>query len=263
LYLEIIYTLGTGYLQALKIIEKGKKLNIRSEPSRLDIYKLFDRIAPRYDIFNAVSSFDLDFVWRRRLARLLKNRKDLKVLDIATGTGDLLLALFDAGCNISSAVGLDMSANMLAIADRKFRRRNLSAKIILKQADALSLPFPDTVFNAVTCAFGIRNLTDVAEGLIQMRRVLKPAGRLLILEFSLPRNRPLKTLYLFYLRNIVPLLGKIIAGQSIPFRYLNQTIEIFPAGPDFCTLLQNAGFVNVQPVPLTFGVVTLYLAEKS
>jgi demethylmenaquinone methyltransferase / 2-methoxy-6-polyprenyl-1,4-benzoquinol methylase len=232
------------------------------QPSRIDVYKLFDRIATRYDLFNRISSFGLDVSWRRRLAASLKGQKQLKVLDVATGTGELLLSMLDTGCDISSAVGIDTSAKMLALAIDKFSRRDLTHKVSLKQADVLSLDFPDGQFNAVTCAFGVRNFTDTALSLKQMYRVLKPAGRLLILEFSLPKNRILKILFLLYLRFYIPLLGKIITGDYAAYRYLNKTIETFPAGVDFCRLIESAGFTDTQEIPLTFGTVTLYSAFK-
>lgn len=126
---------------------------MQSSQSRMDIYRLFDRIAPRCDAFNRVSSLGLDTVWRRRLARLLKGQNSLRVLDIATGTGDLLLSLFNAGCPIFSAVGLDLSPRMLEIAGKKLTHRNLAPKVVLKQADAFSLPFPDASFDVVTCVY--------------------------------------------------------------------------------------------------------------
>ena len=230
-----------------------------SEPSRTDISKLFDHIATRYDIFNRISSLGFDLVWRRRLASVLKGQKNIKILDIATGTGDVLLSLFDAGCDISSAVGIDTSAEMLAIAKGKLSARQVS----LIQTDAVNLVFADNDFDVITCAFGIRNFTDTDAALKQMLRVLKPAGKVLILEFSMPSNRVARLLYLFYLRYIIPLLGKIITGNFAAYRYLSKTIQTFPAGQDFCRLMQKAGFVNVSAVPQTFGVVTLYSAVKS
>ncbi|MFA5292078.1 MAG: bifunctional demethylmenaquinone methyltransferase/2-methoxy-6-polyprenyl-1,4-benzoquinol methylase UbiE [Phycisphaerae bacterium] len=234
-----------------------------SEPSRTDIHKLFDRIACRYDIFNRISSFGMDTFWRRRLAKSLRGGKGLNILDAATGTGDLLLSLFDLGCDISSAVGIDTSGKMLTIAARKTARRNLAGKITLKQADAVDLPFTDSQFGAVTCAFGVRNFTDSAEGLKQMHRVLKPAGKLLILEFSIPSNRVIKMFYLVYLRFIIPVLGKIITGDFNAYRYLSKTIQTFPSGEDFCRQMQKAGFADVREIPMTFGVVTLYSGVKS
>jgi len=233
-------------------------MSIFFEPSRTDSYKLFDRIAFRYDIFNRVSSLGLDVFWRRKLALHLKDKNNLKVLDVASGTGEVLLSLFKNKCDVSHAVGIDASAEMLAIA-----RGKLSAyKVDLLQADAVNLPFADNEFDAATCAFGVRNFTDFTAAIKQMLRILKPGGRLLILEFSLPRNRIIKRLYLFYLRYIIPLLGKIIVGDIAAYRYLSNTIQTFPSGDDFCRQVRNAGFKEVSAVSLTFGVVTLYSATK-
>ena len=230
-----------------------------SEPSRVDVHKVFDRIASRYDIFNRISSFGLDKLWRRRLAASLKSQKQLKTLDVATGTGDLLLSLFANGCDISGAVGIDTSANMLAIAKEKLA----SHKVDLIQADIAENSLADDEFDAAVCAFGVRNFADVDSGLKQMFRILKPAGRVLILEFSLPRNSVIRILYLFYLRFIIPIIGKIITGDINAYLYLSKTIRTFPCGQDFCHLLQEAGFIDIYAEPLTFGVVTLYLARKS
>jgi len=230
-----------------------------SEPSRTDISKLFDRIAIRYDIFNRISSLGLDVIWRRKLASNLKGQKSLKILDLATGTGDIFLSLFNNECDLSYAVGIDTSAEMLAIAKEKLSAYPVS----LIQGDAVNPAFADNEFDIVTCAFGIRNFTDANISLKQMLRVLKPAGKILILEFSLPSNRIIKILYLFYLRYIIPILGKIIAGDFAAYRYLSRTIQTFPSGNDFCEQIRNAGFANVLAVPLTFGVVTLYSAVKS
>ncbi len=233
------------------------------KPSRIDVYKLFDRIASRYDLFNRISSFGLDVSWRKRLAVSLKDQKQLKVLDLATGTGDLLLSMFDTGCDISSAVGIDTSSQMLAIAAKKLAQRGLTDKVSLKQADATNLSAFDSEFDVVTCAFGIRNFTDTDLGLKQMYRVLKPAGRLLVLEFSLPKNFIVKMFYLFYLRCIIPVLGKIITGDFAAYLYLSKTIQTYPSGVEFCRLIQSAGFTDIQITLLTFGTVTFYSAVKS
>jgi demethylmenaquinone methyltransferase/2-methoxy-6-polyprenyl-1,4-benzoquinol methylase len=223
---------------------------------------MFDRIAPRYDLLNSLLSFGLASVWRRRIAELLRDKKGLNVLDVATGTADLLASLFSAGVDISSAVGLDLSANMLAIADRKLRRRRLDSVVSLRLDDAMNLPFSQSAFDVATCAFGIRNVMDVATALKQMHRVLKPGGKIFILEFSIPKNRVIRTLYLLYFRNIVPLLGRLISGDSFAYRYLNMTSESFASGGEFCSLLQNAGFINAEAIPMTFGIVSLYYADK-
>lgn len=242
-----------------------------SDSSRIGIDRMFDRIAPRYDLLNRILSFGTDVLWRRRLAGLLnsstafatKGRRNLKILDVATGTGDLLLSLFSAGVDISSSIGIDISAKMLAIAEKKIRFRNAAGGITLKQANACKVPFADNSFDVVTIAFGIRNVADAAAGLKEMHRVLKPDGKVLILEFSIPQNRLIRSFYLLYLRNIVPLVGRILSGDGYAYRYLGRTIEAFPSGDDFCAIVRTAGFVNVKPIPMTFGVATIYKGEKA
>lgn len=222
------------------------------------VKELFDRIAVRYDFFNCVSSFGIDKSWRRKLSSKLKSEKELKVLDIATGTGEVLLSLFDNHCDILEAVGIDLSAEMLAAAEKKLT----NYKVELKQADAKAIPFEDNYFDALTCAFGVRNILDLDTSLKEMLRVLKPAGKLLILEFSLPPNPLIKCFYLLYLKFYIPLLGTIITGDFAAYRYLSRTIQTFSSGKDFCRILQTAGFKDVNAEPLTFGIVTLYSAYK-
>ncbi len=196
------------------------------------------------------------------MAESLKDLNQLKILDVASGTGDLLLALFK-NADISAAVSIDISSKMLAQAKEKIIRRRFPGKIELLNQDVSVMTFADFEFDAVTCAFGVRNFVNPDLCLRQMLRVLKPAGKLRILEFSLPQNRVLKILYLIYLRYCIPVLGKIITGNFSAYSYLSKTIQTFPSGLDFCRLLENAGFTDISAVPLTFGVVTLYSAQKS
>ncbi len=237
--------------------------NAQTQPSREDIWKMFDRIASRYDLLNRILSLGLDGSWRRRVGKYLPEGKNLKILDLATGTGDLLLALFSSENKISSAVGLDMSSEMLAIAEKKITKNNLRDSIGLVRADAVQIPFPDYSFDAVTIAFGIRNVPDINIALKQMYRVLKPQGRILILEFSLPENIVMRNLFLLYLRTFVPAVGAIISGDYKAYRYLNKTVETFLSRGELCRAMRNAGFNNVNVVPMTFGVACIYYGEKS
>jgi demethylmenaquinone methyltransferase/2-methoxy-6-polyprenyl-1,4-benzoquinol methylase len=224
----------------------------------MNIEKLFDGIAGRYDLFNRISSFGLDKSWREKLALSLDSQKNLKILDVAVGTGDILVTLLKRGFDISSSVGIDPSAEMLEIAQKKL----LAHKIELKQAKAEEIPFGDNNFDAVTCAFGVRNFSDVNAGLREMFRVLKPAGKLLILEFSLPPNALIRFLYLVYLNFYIPILGKLITGDFAAYKYLSRTVQSFPSGEKFCSQIQKVGFTNVKANPLTFGIVTIYSANK-
>ncbi len=222
------------------------------------VWRMFDRIAPRYDLLNRLLSLRQDVVWRKKVAQYLPDRAGQIVLDVATGTADLLLSLFDKSDRISSAVGIDLSPKMLRLGLEKIASRRLADKISLVRADALGIPFADNSFDAVTIAFGIRNVADVPRALTEMHRVLKPGGKVLILEFSLPRNRFIRSLYQFHLRGILPRLGAIVSGDSHAYRYLNKTIETFPHGEEFCDVMRKAGFVEVQAAPLTFGIATIY-----
>jgi len=225
-------------------------------------WKMFDRIAGRYDFLNRILSFRRDVAWRKFLYRKLPDGTDLRVLDLATGTGDVLLGLVAAGGKVDTGVGLDKSANMLALGKRKAEKRGLLKVVKLLRGDASCLCFEGDSFDAATMAFGIRNVPDVPQTLREIRRILKPAGRVLILEFSLPRNRIVRGLYLFYFRNILTRVGAFVSGDRHAYRYLNRTAEEFPRGEAFCSMMRDAGFKSVQAHPLTFGVATLYQGDK-
>jgi demethylmenaquinone methyltransferase/2-methoxy-6-polyprenyl-1,4-benzoquinol methylase len=233
----------------------------RPTPSRKDNWKMFDRIAGRYDLLNHLLSANIDKGWRRRVALMLPERTDLRVLDLACGTADQLLALFATG-RVMSGIGLDLAENMLAIGREKIEAAGLTDRLALKAGDAEDIPFENEQFDAVTISFGIRNMVDVVQALTEMNRVLRPQGRVLILEFSLPPSRVFKAVYLFYLRHILPRLGRIISRDPGAYRYLNETIETFPCGDDFLRLMKLGGFSRVEAHPLTLGIATVYAGEK-
>lgn len=237
------------------------KIRESAPPSRRDIWRMFDRIAPRYDLLNHLLSLNRDKAWRKRMGQLLPDGKNLSVLDLATGTGDQLLALYETG-RVGFGVGLDMAAEMMAIGMKKIEARGLADRLTMVRGDASVIPFADSSFNAVTITFGIRNLVDVRAGLTEMVRVLKPGGRALILEFSLPKNRLLRRMYLVYFRHLLPRLGAVISGDRQAYRYLNQTVETFPYGGEFCALMQEVGFSAVTAHPLTLGIATIYRGDK-
>ena len=233
--------------------------------NEIDICGMFDRIAPRYDLLNHLLSFGQDFFWRRKVAKYLNSSRKgkLEILDLATGTGDLLISLFRENPKITKAVGLDISENMLAICREKINSHKLTEHISLVQADAAAIPFAENSFDAVTIAFGIRNTADTFETLKEMHRILRPGGISLILEFSLPANRILRKCYLFYLRRFVPLLGRVVSGDDYAYRYFGKTVENFYSADDFCALMKEAGFLNVQANQLTAGVVCIYRGYKA
>jgi demethylmenaquinone methyltransferase/2-methoxy-6-polyprenyl-1,4-benzoquinol methylase len=223
---------------------------------------MFDRIAPRYDLLNRLLSFRQDVRWRNKVTEFLRPDSGQHILDLATGTGDQLLALFSKNTRVQTAVGIDMAEKMLEKGREKIQAKNLSDRITLRLGDATAIPCENHQFDAVTLSFGIRNIPNVGQALKEIYRVLKPQGRALILEFSLPENPMIRPLYLFYLRHLLPKIGLRISGDPQAYRYLNQTIETFPYGPAFCNILSKAGFVSVERHPLTLGVATIYQGDK-
>jgi len=236
--------------------------NDQTGPSRNQVWLMFDRIAGKYDLLNHLLSFGFDFYWRKKVTDCLPPQNELSLLDLATGTGDQLISIMKNNQQVQKGVGVDMSGQMLAIAGKKISRYKWQSKIKLQTGEGSKLDFSDHTFDVVTISFGIRNFINLQESLNEIRRVLKPAGRLLILEFSIPANKIMRRLHLFYLRNILPVIGRIISGDFYAYRYLNETIETFPYGDSFCSMLINNGFIRVKSQPLTCGIVTIYQGEK-
>jgi len=223
---------------------------------------MFDRIAPTYSLLNHILSFGRDLSWRRTLADALDKDRELKLLDLATGAGDLLISLLRRNPNVATAVGLDISENMLTVCRRKIAGYKFTGRVTLVHADAACTGLPDESFDVVTMGFGIRNTPDVFNTLAEIHRVLKPGGTAFILEFSLPPNRILRIAYLVYLRCFVPLIGCLVSRDRTAYRYLNKTIESFCRIEDFCDLMRKAGFSEVCAEPQTFGIVSLYKGTR-
>ncbi len=231
-------------------------------PSRLEVWKMFDRISPTYDRINRILSFGMDRSWRKEVVRHLpSNQKELRVLDLATGTGDQVIALFENKAHVGSAVGIDLSAEMLQLAKKKIGVKKYSGQVEFLRADAEKIPFGNDQFDAATFSFGIRNVNDPLSSLREIHRILKSRGRCLILEFSLPPVL-IRSFYLFYLRRILPKIGGLLSKQPAAYKYLNETIESFPSGTAFLDLMRKASFVSVKAYPMALGGVTLYLGEK-
>lgn len=225
-----------------------------------DSWKMFNRIADRYDLLNRLLSFKQDVVWRNLLIEQLATDKELVVADIATGTADVLLDLIKKRPNVRCAVGIDPARRMLTIGRQKNLKQPGTAAISFINGDAQQLGVKGKSVDAITMAFGIRNVPDMMAAFREMSRVLTVGGRLLILEFSLPGNRFIRAVYLCYFRFLLPMIGGLISGDAAAYRYLNRTVENFPYGEKFCVLLKSAGFEQVQAMPLTFGVATIYSA---
>ena len=224
-----------------------------TQPAR--VRKMFGSIARRYDLANHLLSCGTDFYWRRHAAEIVADWRPHRVADLATGTGDLALAL-QKRLPDADIVGVDVLPEMLDLAQRKGVRQ-----IVL--ADAMNLPFDDASFDCVTIAFGLRNLENWAAALAEMWRALKPNGHLLVLEFSLPRMPILRAIYRFYLHRCLPLLGSLLTGTKSAYDYLGDSIEEFPDGSAMCELMAANGFSDATAAPLTGGIVTIYTAQKS
>ena len=216
---------------------------------------MFGSIARRYDLANHLLSCGTDFHWRQRAAEIVIDWRPYRVADLATGTGDLALAL-QKKLSHADIVGVDVLPEMLDLAQRKGVRQ-------IMLADVMNLPFDDASFDCVTIAFGLRNLENWAAALTEMWRVLKPNGHLLVLEFSLPRMPILRTIYRFYLHCCLPLLGSLLTGTKSAYDYLGDSIEEFPGGSAMCELMAENGFSDATAEPLTGGIVTIYTARKS
>ena len=230
--------------------------------SKTESFKLFNDIAGRYDIINSVLSFGLHYGWRRLIRKTLPRRPNQKVLDLATGTGDVALELIRSPY-VKKVDGLDMSSGMVDEGVKKVAKKGLDKKIHLRVGDAQQLPFEDNSYDAVTISFGIRNIPDVPRCLRECYRVLKPGGRLIILEFALPSSKLLRAGHLFYLRNILPVIGKALSGNDVAYKYLNETIEEFPFSEDFTQLMYESGLENNRYEELTGGIVNIYWGDKN
>jgi demethylmenaquinone methyltransferase/2-methoxy-6-polyprenyl-1,4-benzoquinol methylase len=225
------------------------------------VTQMFNRIAPKYDLLNHLLSFRIDKLWRRRVVKLIKPLRMPDVLDLATGTGDLAIAI---GRKVKPNViyGVDISSGMLALAAKKVLKHQLQYKIVLKEGDSENLPFEKDSFDVVTVAFGVRNFENLHVGLTEMARVLRPGGMVIVLEFSKPSSFPMKQLYHLYFTHILPWWGGIISRDREAYSYLPASVLQFPDGSDFDNELVKAGLNPVRRWKQTFGIATIYVALK-
>jgi demethylmenaquinone methyltransferase/2-methoxy-6-polyprenyl-1,4-benzoquinol methylase len=224
------------------------------------VAKMFNNIAWRYDFLNHFLSFGIDRYWRRKAISYLKQEKPSYVLDIATGTADFAIGV--AKLNPKKIYGIDISSDMLEIGREKIKKLKLNEVIQLLEGDSEDLIFEDNKFDAVTVAFGVRNFQNLEAGLFEMKRVLKKNGKLLILEFSQPKNPIIRKFYSFYSSIIAPKIGKKISKDPVAYTYLNESVKAFPYGEEFCNILLNSGFKDIHCKSLTLGVATIYFAVK-
>jgi demethylmenaquinone methyltransferase/2-methoxy-6-polyprenyl-1,4-benzoquinol methylase len=222
---------------------------------------MFDNIAHKYDFLNHFLSAGIDIGWRKKLVKMINKHQPQHTLDVATGTADLAIAL--AKKTKTPIIGIDISNGMLDIGREKLKKLNLDQQIVLQQADSENLPFNDNVFDAVMVAFGVRNFENLDKGLAEMNRVLKPGGMLAVLEFSRPRKFPVKQLYNFYFRFILPFLGRLISKDKGAYTYLPESVGKFPDGQDFINHLTSCGYHKNSERRLSFGIATIYTGFKA
>ncbi len=232
-----------------------------SEQSKKDqVEEMFDDISPRYDLLNHLLSANIDKLWRRNAIRKLTSHKPKLILDIATGTGDFAIAA--ARINEAKVIGIDISEGMLEVGRRKLEKRKLTKAIELLKADSEKLPFENEKFDAAIVGFGVRNFENLKKGLTEIFRVLKPGGVFYVLEFSKPANSPYKQIYQFYFTKILPFIGRMISKNSNAYTYLPESVNEFPDGELFLTILAEVGFVRNKCFPQTFGIASIYEAHK-
>ena len=224
------------------------------------VARMFNNISHRYDFLNHFLSLGIDKLWRKQAINLLRSRGPKLILDVATGTGDF--AIQALSLNPDKVIGVDISTGMLDMGRVKIRDQKLESKIELLEGDSENLPFEENKFDAITVAFGVRNFENLELGLREIRRVLKPGGMLVVLEFSKPRAFPFKQLYNFYFKSILPGVGRMVSADKAAYTYLPASVEAFPDGNDFIQVLQRVGFNETQCRTLTFGISSIYTGTK-
>ncbi len=227
---------------------------------KVQVARMFDNISGKYDFLNHFLSLGIDIRWRKRAIRWLREGAPKTILDVATGTGDF--AVEAMSLNPDKIIGIDISQGMLDVGITKIASKGLSSVIEMINADSENLPFEENKFDAVTVAFGVRNFENLEKGLTEMLRVMKPGGRVAILEFSKPTSFPFKQFYFFYFNYILPVIGRLFSRDSSAYTYLPESVKAFPDGKDFVSILTRVGYKNASCKPLTFGISSLYTATK-
>ena len=221
---------------------------------------IFNDIAPKYDLLNHLLSLNIDKGWRRKAMRCVEEDGKGHLLDVACGTGDFSIAACRAG--VRQVTGIDISANMVNIGRKKVAEVGLAGQIDLMSGDSEAMEFGDNTFDTVTVAFGVRNFEHLEQGLREMYRVLRPGGKVIILEFSMPEHFPMKQLYKFYFRRVLPVVGGWVSGNRGAYTYLPESVMKFPQGRAFLDIMARCGFQGAARHKLTFGIASLYTGKK-
>lgn len=237
-------------------------LPYQEDPSgkKKQVAAMFNNISHRYDLLNHLLSMGIDIRWRKKAVRLLEHLKPKMILDVATGTGDF--AIEALSLNPDKVIGIDIAEGMLDRGREKLKRLKLEDKIELMAGDSEELAFLDNKFDSVIVAFGVRNFENLRKGLSEMLRVIRPGGMAVIIEFSKPKKFPLKQLYNFYFKNVLPGVGRLISKDRSAYSYLPASVMAFPDGEDFLDILRSTGFNETKCYPLTFGISSIYVGRK-
>lgn len=231
------------------------------EAKKKQVTHMFDGISKSYDLLNRIITLGVDIIWRKRVVKLIEKVDHESILDIATGTGDLVLAL--SKLETEKIIGLDISPGMLEIGKEKVLARKLGDRIDMQLGDSEALHFEDNSFAAVTVAFGVRNFENLDKGLSEIFRILKSNGTLVVLETAVPVNLILNRFYMFYTQNIMPFVGKLFSKDRSAYEYLSDSAAAFPHGEAFNNILHKNGFIEVEDLPQTLGIASIYFAKKA
>lgn len=232
----------------------------KSEAKKQQVAEMFDSISGKYDFLNHFLSLGIDIKWRKKAIKMLQKDQPKKILDIATGTGDFAIEALKL--DPEKVIGVDISEGMLNVGREKMKKKGYDHIIDMQSGDSENIHFEDNKFDAVIVAFGVRNFENLEKGLKEMNRVLRPGGKAVILEFSKPTVFPFKQLYNLYFRWILPRIGKLVSKDSAAYTYLPESVNEFPYGNDFLTILTKTGFKNTKCKPLTLGISSIYVGEK-
>lgn len=229
---------------------------------KAQVAQMFDNISHSYDFLNHFFSLGIDVLWRKKAIRILKKENPNTLLDIATGTGDFALEAVRMNSGAKKIIGVDISEGMLEVGRKKVAEKGLNDVVELRYGDSEDLPFTEGAFDAFTVAFGVRNFQNLEKGLSEMRRVLKPNALGIILEFSQPTKFPIKQLFRFYFRFIMPLIGRIVSKDHRAYTYLPESVKAFPSGDDFLNVMKKVGYKDCQRISLSGGIASIYLGRK-
>ena len=250
----ILHTFKNG--ETLTVLPYKEKAGSKKE----QVAEMFNNISGKYDFLNHFLSMGIDILWRKKAIKMLQKDQPKMILDVATGTGDFAIEALKL--NPDKVIGVDISAGMLEHGKKKMKARGYEDKIELQMGDSEQLLFEDNKFDAVIVAFGVRNFQDLEKGLTDMKRVLKPGGKVMILEFSKPTVFPFKQLYSFYFKAILPIIGKLVSKDNAAYTYLPESVNEFPYGTKFLNVLETVGFKQNQCKALTFGISSIYTGIK-